>query len=72
MILKSGKFLVLKLAYRIADTVHCRCPQVIVGTGTVNAVHKADVAFVIAGRSVKEFGKLFGFDQCVSRLVTLP
>ena len=42
------------------------------GAGALNAVDKADVAFVITGRSVKECGKRFGFDQGVARLIGLP
>ena len=69
---KSGKLFILKMVYRKIDTVHGRRPKVIIGAGAFNACDKADIAFFIAGRSVKECGKLFGLFQCVTRLVTLP
>ena len=68
---KSGKRLIFKLVDRMIHSVHCRRPHVIVGAGAFNACDKTDIAFIIAGRSVKECGKLFGFDQGISRLVIL-
>ena len=69
---KGGQFFVLKLGYRMTDSLRGCRPHVIMGAGAFNAAHEADVAFVIAGGGVKERGKLSGFDQGIPRLVTLP
>ncbi len=69
---KSGQLFIFKLAYRKADTVHGRRPQIIVCAGALNAGDKADVAFIIAGEGVKECGKLLGLDQGFTRLLPLP
>ena len=69
---KSGQLFILKLAYGFTDTVHGCRTQVIMGAGAFNAGDKADIGFVIAGRSVKECGKLLGPDQGAARLFVLP
>ena len=69
---KSGQLFIFKLAYGFTDAAPGRRPQVIMGAGAFNAGDKADIAFVIAGRSIKECGKVFGSDQSIARLVALP
>ena len=68
---KRGKRFILKLAYRKFDTSHGCRTHVIVGAGAFNAGDKADVAFIIAGRGVKECGKLPGSLKCSARLIFL-
>ena len=43
---KGGQLFVLKLGYRMTDSLRGCNPQVIMGAGAFNAAHEADVAFV--------------------------